>query len=63
MDALFQEGSLNTDQQVVGQHTQKDVGFNPALQMMKDGSFAKGTFHRAESSLNAAQQDVGAPNM
>jgi hypothetical protein len=54
---------LNTDQQVVGQHTQKDVGFNPALQMMKDGSFAKGTFHRAESSLNAAQQDVGAPNM
>jgi hypothetical protein len=39
------------------------MGFNPALQMMKDGSFAKGTFHRAESSLNAAQQDVGAPNM
>jgi hypothetical protein len=31
--------------------------------MMKDGSFAKVTFHRAESSLNAAQQDVGAPNM
>jgi hypothetical protein len=41
VDTLLQEGALNTDQQVVGQHTQKVVSFDPSLQMMKDGSFAQ----------------------
>jgi len=52
MDTPLQEGALNTDQQVVGQHTQKDVGSGPSLQMMKDGSLAQGAFHRAEGNLN-----------
>jgi hypothetical protein len=35
VDPLVKEGALDTDQQMVGQHTQKDVSFDPALQMMK----------------------------
>ena len=31
VDTLLQKGALNTDQQVVGQHTQKDVGFDSAF--------------------------------
>jgi len=62
VDALFQQGALNADQQVIGQHT-KRCEFNPALQMMKDGSLTEGTFHRTERSLNAAQQDVRAPDL
>jgi hypothetical protein len=52
VDTLLQEGALDADQQVIGQHTKEDVGFNPSLQMMKDGSLAQGAFHRAECSLN-----------
>jgi len=63
VDTLIQEGALNADQQVVGQQTEEDVGFNPSLQMMKDGSLAQGAFHRAENSLNAGQQAVSAPDV
>jgi hypothetical protein len=58
VDTLLQKGALNTDQQVVGQHTQKDVGFDPSLQMMKDGSLAQGAFHGAEGSLDPRQQNM-----
>ena len=34
VDTLFQEGALDADQQVIGQHTEEDVGFNPSLQMI-----------------------------
>jgi len=57
VDTLLQEGALNTDQQVVGQHTQKDVSFDSSLEMIKDGSFAQGTFYGAESSLKPAHMN------
>jgi hypothetical protein len=38
------------NQQVVGQHTQEDVSFDSSLHMMKDGSFAQGTFHSAQAT-------------
>jgi hypothetical protein len=63
VDTLLQEGALNTDQQVVGQHTEEDVGFNPPLQMMEDRSFAQGAFHGAEGSLNPRQQKISAPDL
>jgi phosphinothricin acetyltransferase len=31
---LLQEGALDADQQVIGQHAEEDMGFNPSLQMM-----------------------------
>jgi hypothetical protein len=41
VDTLIQEGALNTDQQVVGQHTQKDVSFDSAFQVVEDGALAQ----------------------
>jgi hypothetical protein len=29
MDTLLQEGVLDADQQMIGQHTEEEVGFNP----------------------------------
>jgi len=34
VDTLFQEGALDADRQVIGQHKEEDVGFNPSLQMI-----------------------------
>ena len=60
---LIQESALNTDQQVVGQHTQKDMSFDPAFQPVEDGSLAQGAFHRTEGSFNPAQQHISAPDV
>jgi hypothetical protein len=44
VDSLIQEGALNTDQQVVGQHTQKDVSLTRRSKWWKMGRSHRGLF-------------------
>ena len=63
MDALVEQSPLDGDQQMVGEHAEKDVGFGAALGVMEDWPLGERRFHIAEGVLGAGQQDVDAPEL
>src|SRR5208283_2004720 len=52
MDALVEQSPLDGDQQMVGEHAEKDVGFGAALGVMEDRPLGERRFHIAEGVLD-----------
>jgi hypothetical protein len=63
VNAAVQEALLDTDQQVIGQHAQEDVGLGALLELMKDRPLHQRALKRAEGGLHAAEQSVDAPEL
>ena len=59
--ALVEQRVLDGDQQVVGQHTEKDVRFHPTLQVVENRSLAERALHVTEGIFGAREQDVEPP--
>ena len=60
---LSQQRVLDRDQQVVGQHAQKDVRLHPMLEVVEDRALAERALHVAEGIFDPRQQDVEAPGL
>jgi hypothetical protein len=61
VDAVVEERLFDRDQQMVGEHVQKDVRFGAARGVMEDRPFGERGFHVAEGVLGTGEQDVDAP--
>jgi len=59
---LVQQGLLNGDQQMIGQHAQKDVRLYAPLFLMVDRSFRQRALQRPEGRFGPRQQNVDPPN-
>ena len=55
MNAFIPKGLLDSDQQMVGEYTQKDVGLYSPFELMKDGALGQGTLHGPKGLLSAGQ--------
>lgn len=55
MNGAVKETLLDTDQQVIGEHAQKDMGLGAMLKLVKDRPFLQRSLERAEGSLDPGQ--------
>lgn len=62
VDLLVQQGLLDRHEQVIGEHTEEDVGFDPRLDLVEDRSLGERGLHSAERVFDARQQGVDAPH-
>ena len=63
MDAAVEESLLDTDQQMIGEHAQEDVGLGAVLELVEDRPFQQRTLECAEGALHACEQTVNAPDL
>lgn len=63
MDAVVEQGLLDRDQQMIGQHTKKNVGVDATLQMVPNRPFSERRFHVTKGVLGAREQDVYPPEL
>src|SRR5438105_15497477 len=63
MDAAVEESLLDTDQQMIGEHAQEDVGLGAVLELVEDRPFHQRTLESAESRLRPGEQIVNAPDL
>src|SRR6201981_252163 len=62
MDLFAQKAGFDRDQQVVGQHAEKDMSLHSILEVMEDRSLPEWTLEIAESILNSGYQDRVPPS-
>lgn len=63
VDSLIQEVLFDGDQQMVGQHAEKDVGLGTVLQLVENGTLHQRGLHIPERLFHTRQQKVGAPDL
>src|SRR6266436_3436135 len=63
VDALVEKSLLNGNQQMVGQHTKKDVRFHSPFLVMKDRPLAQRRLERSKRRLSPRQQNVNSPSL
>ena len=61
MNLSVEQGFLDGDEEVEGQHAQKDVSVDAALLLMVDGPLGERRFHVAEGVFGAGEQRVDPP--
>src|SRR5712691_11161406 len=60
--ALIEQSLLNRDQQMIGQHTQKNVRVHAHLFAMKNGPLFQRTLEGAKRRLRTSQENVDPPS-
>src|SRR4051794_18214645 len=58
MNLLAQEAGFNRDQQVIGQHAEKDVSLHSILEVMENRALPQRALEIAKGILDSGQQNV-----
>jgi hypothetical protein len=61
--AAVEAAALDTEQQVVGEHAEEDIGWGTVLELVEDRPFYQRTLEAAEGGLNAGKQTADAPDL
>ena len=63
MYLFSQKAGLDRDQQVIGQHAEKDVSLHSILELMEDRAFPERTLEIPKGILDSGQQNVDPPSL